>query len=346
MMDFPELLGLVLRSFSDGGTIRPDLYQRFVRECMRFLHLSPGQTAAVKSRRGRIQDEMPQAFLIYLLSDKDIKESLLKTETPNIHFLRRYKRQFLQQYFNEFFGTNVKQRLQEKVHEIKPLLPFSDASKTSVHDIADCLRDVVVFVMPGKAASAQDTRAPIQVRLYRQDAKYDHPLLANDDLRMLHQLASEQFSSIAQEPFVEAVCSLMPQDIYGSETLLEMPTDSETDDPEEMMDVLCPDDLRPTEPGLFNLAKELVDMYWDALRIEDRFVIAGRVLEMSDDKTKAWAQLHGYHAVRFSDRRAVLERELSMHFQDLSEQERGQMLTLLIEQCRIFQNTYPLEPES
>ena len=354
-MDFPELLGQVMRSFSDVGTIRTDLHHRFVRECMQFLRLSSAQVKAVISKCGKgeeestrsvLMNELPQAFLMYLLSDEYIKASLLKTVTPDIQFLRKYRRQFLQDYFNDLFGKNLKQRLQEKVHDIKPPLSFSEGSQVCGPTIVDFLRDEVVFVMPGNTKSDCDTRIPIQIRLYHQDSKYDHPLLANDDLRMLHKFASEQFSGIAREPFVEAICSFMPQDIYGNEACLEMPPDSETNNPEEVMTALCPDNLRPTEPGLHNLAKEQADLYWGWLRTEDRFVISGRVLERSDAETKAWARLHGYHAVRFSDRRAALERQLSMHLNGLSEPERSKVLTLLIEQCHIFQNTYPLEPES
>lgn len=354
-MDFPEVLGQILRSFAGGKEPTIGEYNEFAYKCVGFLHLSPAQRTVVISKRGKhekesaqtfLVNELPHDFLMYLLGDLQIVASLLNTDIPDIRYLRRYKRQFLQKYFRELLGVNLKQRLLEKVNDIDPPLSFSDASQATRRDIEYYLWEKVTFVLPGQTISSQDSRIQMPIRLYRQDSKYDHPLLANEDLKTLHALATDKFGGIAREPFLEAVRNFLPQDIYANEEYIETPPDSKETSPEEVMATLCPEKQRPINPGEANQAKELAAMYWDMLRLEDRFVFAGRVLDLTDDKTKAWARSHGFRAVRFSDRREALKLDLSRFLQDLPERQRSAIVRLLVDKCQIFQQNFPLPPES
>lgn len=350
-LEFNVLVGVVLRAFEGEGDLDERLYNEFVVACRKFLRITSTQRADVMKISPKVDFEMASAFVAYLRGDRHILKSLLKTEEPPLVFLRRYRKQFLSNYFAEFYGPNTQQRLYKKIRTLNPPLSFSKVSKSTTEEIQSFLQKTFLLLMDEEEAPAETERVVIRISFVKKaDSEKEHSLLSTKDLRHIHAAVVEQFGSITKSDFIDALHVMFPPDIYLQKLkrLDELSSEAEkhkSKGEEATLSEMSSEVHLSLDPGQLAETKKVTLLFWKSLPLGDQFVLTGRYLGLTDQQTKAWGQQHGLKIQRFSDRQPVLETNLAQYISGFSTEEQWKVMSFIIGLGRELKEKYPIDPE-
>ncbi|MGI6138626.1 MAG: hypothetical protein ACOYI9_06285 [Candidatus Hydrogenedentales bacterium] len=335
-----DFLKKILSAFGNNTEISVTEYQAFCKQFKRFLNLSAGQIRTLGAHR--VTTELPAEFLESLQTDRHKLDLIMKATQEDQRGLFVCKRQFLAHIFNTLPQKTLKYRLYDKLkaRDLGNKRNFAKETTINQDEMLRFLSQNVAFLPPNTSPRKNDTRTQIVLRLYGNDSAYDHPLLTNDQLCQLYDLILKHFGQAPTRlDFAGAIADQLPQDIYSTETTIS-PTEKD-DGPEEAH----PTELIADTTSILSdkmIGMEAAKLFWQELRIGDKFVLAAKFNELKEKKMRTWAESYGCRAGRFSDRRKTLDSSLRKTFIGLTQEEQSSFLSALSQYIRDFENKYPL----
>ncbi|NLO34012.1 MAG: hypothetical protein GX117_11800 [Candidatus Hydrogenedentes bacterium] len=338
--EFLDLLKLILSAFDNKASLPTSEYKLFQRLFPLFLKLSAQQEKILGKER--ISEELATEFLEYLIADHHKQAMIMNCTYEFSQGLYVCRNQFINYIFTNLPNKSLEYRIFEKLknRDLGKDRFFSNQMTITKSEMALFLSQNITFLTPNTSPRKNDMRTQIALRLYGNDSAYDHPLLTNDSLCQLYDLILKHFGiAPTMLDFAGAIADQLPQDIYSTETTI---SPSEKDDEPEEAD---PTELIADTTSILSdkiIGMEAAKLFWQELRIGDKFVLVAKFNELKDKEMRAWAESHGCHAGRFSDRRKTLEFSLRNTIIELTQNEQSSFLSALRQCIRDFENKYPL----
>lgn len=285
-----------------GEGPQPDLKQVAT---MVVRKLSRGERELLRQQRPCYEEEVLSEFLLYILEDPAIYNMVRRQPGPGIN-------RAWQQFVPSLFEKSLERKLYERLGKLGKQIDFAEGDGADEDKVEKAIRERVHFVYGNRPRHREDYES-IPLTLYGPESRKEDPLFRDPDLIRIAELVREELGPVTLVALANGISKALPKDIWFpprerlvnlDEPYIKPSTTSEDAMGRDTLEHLQsnPDNFPLDTPAV----QELCDHMWNALEPRERFVLAGRLCEMTGRKVMAWCEKYNVQPA-FSDEKRVSE---------------------------------------